>query len=66
MEKTVFSGLTVNWHFPQMCNMKCKYCFVSKCHELGKNEYDIIPNKIKDKFERVNFVRMTEMCCLLL
>ena len=36
--------------------MACKYCFVSKCHELGKFEYDIILNKIKDKFERVNFV----------
>lgn len=56
MNKTVFSGLTVNWHFTQVCNMKCKYCFVAKCHELGKNEYDIILNKIKDKFERVNFV----------
>lgn len=56
MEKQVFSGLTVNWHFTQACNMRCKYCFVSKCHEFCKADYDIILGKIKDKFERVNFV----------
>lgn len=56
MSNSIFSGLTVNWHFTQVCNMRCKYCFVSKCHELQKNSYDIILGKIKDKFDRINFV----------
>ena len=50
------SGLTVNWHFTQRCNMQCTYCFVSKCQEVQKKAYDIILEKLKDQFTRVNFV----------
>ncbi|MBQ3801178.1 MAG: radical SAM protein, partial [Treponema sp.] len=50
------SGLTVNWHFTQRCNMQCTYCFVSKSQVVQKKAYDIILGKLKDQFARVNFV----------
>lgn len=56
MENKVFSGLTVNYHFTQVCNMGCKYCFVSKCRESSKQQQELVIKKLAEIFERINFV----------
>ncbi len=50
-----FSSLTVNWHFIDLCNMKCRFCFADKSCNSRIFDYKSVLDKCQI-FERVNFV----------
>lgn len=50
------TNLTLNWHFTNVCNMHCQYCFAPKGKDLTRDEYFEVLKKLDGKFERINFV----------
>lgn len=52
------SRLTLNWHFTQNCNMRCRYCFVPLSQILSNTDQLNILAKIcrSGIFTRINFV----------
>ncbi len=50
-----FSNLTLNWHFTDACNMKCRFCFASKSCKSHCLSYKSVLDKCSI-FSRINFV----------
>ncbi len=50
-----FNSLTVNWHFIDLCNMKCRFCFANKNCKSKHFNYKTVLDKCQI-FDRVNFV----------
>ena len=49
------SDITVNWHFIDLCNMKCRFCFANKNCQKIKFDYKTMLDHLQ-VFRRVNFV----------
>lgn len=49
------SDITVNWHFIDLCNMKCRFCFAGKSCKDSSFDFQTLLNHCK-VFGRVNFV----------
>lgn len=49
-------SLTVNWHFTNICNFKCRYCFAHESSSLEWKDYGAVLKKLAPYFKRINFV----------
>ena len=49
------SSKTVNWHFIDQCNMKCRFCFADKSCKKSQNSYRVVLDHCQ-AFDRINFV----------
>ena len=54
MQKT--RSLTVNWHFTNACNFRCRYCFAHESYSLNRKDYEIVLDKLTTLFDMINFV----------
>ena len=48
--------VTVNWHFTNTCNFRCRYCFAHESSSLKAEDYGVVLKKLQPYFQRINFV----------